>query len=241
MNPPETADIDSGSRLPSGRVSYIWRVARPGKGEAVPADDRGKWFVVGAAARRMAAVGIPLLLGAAAMALLLDSGRASLPTVGVSSASPPPEKVVVSPRTAAQAHHRSVARHAAPAGRVTPYVADASSTPAGSASRQSTGIAAAEPTPKPSRNAKSTGTPSPVPAPAVLEPAGPPGRALGHLKPKPARRGRALGHLKQKFTPPGHLHHTPPGLARKAGPQRSRHDRGRGHGAGEHSPHGRGR
>src|ERR1700751_4198199 len=61
-------------------------------------------------ARRAALVGIPLLLGAGAMALFLDSGTLHLPsTAGISSA-PPAESVVVS----APAHHRPVHAPRAP-------------------------------------------------------------------------------------------------------------------------------
>ena len=58
------------------------------------ADERTTWLAV--AARRVAAPTAALLLGAAAMALLLDSGTPRLPSAGSGSrfASPPPEKAM---------------------------------------------------------------------------------------------------------------------------------------------------
>ena len=77
-------------------------------------NERGKWLALGAAARRAAAVLIPLLIGAGATALILDSGTAHLPPIasgsGSNSASPPPEKVVVAAApTSKPAHHQQVA------------------------------------------------------------------------------------------------------------------------------------
>ncbi|MGZ4372528.1 MAG: hypothetical protein ACXVRQ_10070, partial [Gaiellaceae bacterium] len=75
---------------------------------------RGIWVI----ARRVAAPLIALLIGAAAMALLLDSGTTHLPSIGTRSGSPPPpEKIVVSaPATSHATHHRAVVptTHATP-------------------------------------------------------------------------------------------------------------------------------
>jgi hypothetical protein len=60
----------------------------------------------------VAAPVIPLLLGAAAMALILDSGTTRLPPIGsgARSSAPPPEKIVVSPSAAGKSvHHRRAA------------------------------------------------------------------------------------------------------------------------------------
>src|SRR5205814_1663418 len=103
--------------LPSDRVSCIPvprpREARPGKGSERPvsANESGKWLAIWVVARRVAAPLIPLLLGAAAMALLLDSGTVHLPPIraGAGSSSAPAEKVIVSPPAVHRTHHPAVA------------------------------------------------------------------------------------------------------------------------------------
>jgi hypothetical protein len=77
----------------------------------VSANESGKWLAIWVIARRVAAPLIPLLLGAAAMALLLDSGTVHLPPIraGAGSGAAPTEKVVVSPPAVHRTHHRAVA------------------------------------------------------------------------------------------------------------------------------------
>src|SRR5580765_5697363 len=129
MIPPETANVGSLPGLPSERISCIPvprpREARPGKGRKRPvsANENGKWVAIWVIARRVAAPVIPLLLGAAAMALILDSGTVHLPPIraGAGSSAAPAEKVVVSPPAVHRAHHRAVtpANTAAPTSSAT--------------------------------------------------------------------------------------------------------------------------
>ncbi len=104
MNPPETADVGFRTRVAvRPGFLYLWLKAGggpSGKGRKRPcrptkAGNCSQW---GQPLGEVAALLIPLLLGAAAMALLLDSGTVHLPPIGsgARSASPPPERVVVS-------------------------------------------------------------------------------------------------------------------------------------------------
>src|SRR3954469_1285945 len=85
--------------------------SREGEERPVSANGSGKWLAIWLIARRVAAPVIPLLLGAAAMALLLDSGTVHRPPIraGAGSSAAPAEKVVVSPPAVHRAHHRAVA------------------------------------------------------------------------------------------------------------------------------------
>src|SRR5512133_3725500 len=55
--------------------------SREGEERPVSANENGKWLAIWVIARRVAAPVIPLLLGAAAAALILDSGTVHLPPI----------------------------------------------------------------------------------------------------------------------------------------------------------------
>jgi hypothetical protein len=204
----------------------------------VSANEGAKWLAVWGVARRVAAPAIALLLGAAAMTLLLDAGTVHLPSVGSGSrfSSPPPESVVVTaPARTTHAHGHAAAphvTHSAPQTAVTPTAS------AGSTAPPSTPVSAAptapvshhphpvvvhnRPTPKPAPHAAPrTGgppvTPTATPHAAPKAPASH-GQALGHLKAHPP--GLALGHEehpKLHALSHAHPHHGPPAHARALG------------------------
>src|SRR5207253_4945205 len=149
--------------------------------------ESGKWLAIWVIARRVAAPLIPLLLGAAAMALLLDSGTVHLPPIraGAGSSPAPAEKVVVSPPAVHRTHHRAVApaNTAAPTSPATgtPTAGvNTSPTQAGAPPQQAAtgGKPASQPTPP------ATGKTAAPPAP-IAEPPAPPAVA-GEL-PKPPK------------------------------------------------------
>src|SRR5512133_3812905 len=99
---------NSGSRVPARlavRADLLYPCAeaegglsREGEERPVSANGSGKWVAIWVIARRVAAPVIPLLLGAAAAALILDSGTVHLPPIraGAGASAAAPEKVVVS-------------------------------------------------------------------------------------------------------------------------------------------------
>jgi hypothetical protein len=225
----------------------------------VSANQSGKWGVW-AIVQRAAPLTIAVLLGAGAMALLVDAGTVQPPSIGSRAASPPlPEKVVVSPSIPAQANHRPAASTAstAPQTSVAP-VAGGPTAPSASAapptgssdSPQSSG-AGKQAAPKTPSTGEGSPTIAAPPPPLAASPAQT-DLSHGHAKPHPL----GLGHGQEDHPagapphpvyqvhpahpphpdpgpPPGHLKHTPPGLARKAEPPRPHHDSG-------HRPPGRG-
>jgi hypothetical protein len=187
----------------------------------VSANERRKSALL-AIARRVAAPLIPLLLGAAAMALILDSGTVHLPSIGSGSGAPPTAKVVVSsPNTRQRAHHAAVTpRASAPAPAVGSSAAGAppvSANGAGSQVRTSGKQAPAHTQPS-GHPAVRTPTVEPHLTGKFLPPLPHPGLALGHEDHIPP--GLAHGHAHpgpppppvhpQHGPPPGHGHHGPP-------------------------------
>src|SRR5206468_6694839 len=166
------------------------------------ANEGDTWLGVWAAVRRVAAPVIPLLLGAAAMALLLDSGTVHPPSIGSRSASPPPEKIVVSaPPHNAPAHHRPAAptTPTAPQASVpaaagsTASVVPASPTAGSSTSRPSSGAVGKKTSPKPpASTTPATGTPALAP-PAPQAATKLPGQALAPLEPTPKLKPKPPG------------------------------------------------
>lgn len=136
----------------------------------------GKWLALWVVARRVAAPVIPLLLGAAAMALLLDSGTVHLPPIrsGAGSSAAPAEKVVVSPPAVHRTHHPVVtfpkpAAPATPAAGTTASGVNTSPGEAGSAPQQvATG---GKPASKPKPPTSSVVAPTPPPAESPAPPA----------------------------------------------------------------------
>jgi len=190
-------------------------VIREGSNRPVSANERRKGRQVWAIARRVAVPVIPLLLGAGAMALLLDSGTVHLPPIGSGSgsSSAAPAKVVVAAPATGKATPNRPNRQVAPARSVpsapattgsTAAAVPASSSPTSSAPQQSSPGFRQLPTPRQPPGGE--GTPfAPAGPPAAARkfppPAAPPGLALGHEK-----HGLAAKPPK----PPKPEHHGPP-------------------------------
>lgn len=212
-----------------------------------------------AIASRVVAPLIPLLIGAAGVAVLLDSGPAGLPPGGAPGLSAPPslphESVVVAPPSShKKAFHTRSAR---PAQRAVTrsHPAQSSGTPKTSpVSRPVTHPRSGgkPPSKPPSQGGSGAGsggsTPPPTQQPQTVtlqtNCTHPRGLALGHSK---QSRGKALGHRNK---PCASRPAVPPGLAREANKTAddeqddetfSGHGNGNGHSHGNgHSSHGRG-
>jgi hypothetical protein len=212
---PETANVGCGHGLMSDRLSCISGYGRVrdsgGKGERpVSANESGRWGAVWVVARQVAVPVVALLLGAAAMALLLDSGTVRLPSAGSRAGAPPspPEKVVVSSpsTTPSVPTHR---RPATPATSTAPASVAHATTGAATQAAAGTGTGPqhSAPSAKPpaSQQPAPSGT-SASPAPLVAPPAVSPGSTEAGTaeSPPPARthHGLALGHEKN-HVPPG--------------------------------------
>ena len=205
MNPPETA-MSAPTRVavrPGFLLFLVLGRGRPvqkGEERPVSANEGGKLLALWAAARAVAAPLIPLLLGAAAMALLLDSGTVHLPPIrsGARSSSPPPERVVVSsPAPTKPVHHRSVApptTHTAATSFASGAGAATASTAASSAPQPPT--SSGKPPASQHPHSSVSGSPPPVVAAPATQPRP---AALGRSDepaPAPAHHGLALGHAK---------------------------------------------
>jgi hypothetical protein len=218
---------------------YLWVEAEEEKGgRQVPADESGRGGQIQGVARSAAAVAVPLLLGAAAMALILDSGTVQLPPLGPgarSAAPPTAAKVIVSPpATVGHSTHRATGPATAPAAGGTP-AAGAGAAGGGSAPTNlitGAGAPASAPTPKHSSGGSSggpapgstgggsgSGTPTtttpeppqqPTTATTVTKPAHPHGLALGHEKNHVPLGPAAPSYARRQHD------HVPPGQARKA-------------------------
>ena len=233
----------------------------------MPANEGGTLLALWVVARRIAAPLIPLLLGAAAMALLLDSGTVHLPPIRSSAGAPssaPAEKIVVTspttvhrarhePATPAKGHTRTSAASgpAAAGSSAPPLTSSASATTPSSSGTHATSpkrppVSAApaptkpvqQPAP-PAADRKATKPPEPRESEKGAPHLTPPGYAVAH------RTGPPPGHGNPHGSPPGHAfghrHGAPPGHEYHVPPgQAKKANHPRPHHSQGHEEHGRG-
>lgn len=213
------------------------------KGEIRPlsANERGKGRAIWELARVAAAPLVALVLGGAAMALILTSGNGLLPPhlrpigiggggPGSSSATPPPAKVVVtSPPLATHTHHRSViptrpSRSAPTTGAVAPAQGHAKAHPVSRSTHHSpqagghhkpptTSGGGGPTTPTPTTPTPTTPTPT-TPTPTTPTPTQPPPKMGGNDDQEKGSSGHGRGTPRGRAV--GHRDHFPPGQACKS-------------------------